>query len=64
VVGDHARRVTVGPVSEQEALSTQSSRIAAMDMGSGGGWHALCQVTRLEVLTLSQPRERSSREDE
>jgi hypothetical protein len=35
-----------------------------MGMGSGGWWHGLCQVTRLVVLTLSQPSGRSSGEDE
>jgi hypothetical protein len=41
----------------------QTSRIAAVGMG-GDGWHALCQFTRLEAFTLSQPRDRSSWEDE
>ena len=53
-----------GRYRNQERRSTQSSRIAAVGMGSGGGWHDLCQVTRLEVLTLSQPSDRSSGEDE
>ena len=53
-----------GPVSEPEALSTQSSHIAATDMGSGRRWHDLCHITRLEVLIPSRPSGRSSREAE
>ncbi len=49
-------------------LGTRTSIDAEIpDLGSGRGqqrWHDLCQVTRLEVLTLSQPSGRSSGEDE